>query len=113
MRNLIQLSGFLILLCCTFPAVAQDDLLDMLGQDKPQIERVTNAFKSTRVIACHSIEHVAAGVLDFRIMHRFGQINSGAYEFYGLDQATIRLGLDYGITDRIFKIPIVVAINRR
>ncbi len=80
---------------------AQDDLLGMLGDEKPQLERITNAFKSTRVIASHSIEHVAGGVLDFRIMHRFGELNGGAYEFYGLDQATIRLGLDYGITDRI------------
>ncbi len=79
----------------------QEDLLDMLGEEKPQLERVTNAFKSTRVIASHSIEHVAGGVLDFRIMHRFGTLNTGSYELFGLDQATIRLGLDYGITDRL------------
>jgi len=82
-------------------ANAQDDLLNLLGDEKPQLERITNAFKSTRVIECHSMEHVAAGVLDFRITHRFGRLNTGAYEFYGLDQATIRLGLDYGITDRL------------
>ena len=80
---------------------SQDDLLDLLGEEKPEVERIKNAFKSTRVIGSHSIEHVAAGVLDFRIMHRFGTVNGGAYEFFGLDQATIRLGLDYGITDRL------------
>lgn len=28
-------------------------------------------------------------------------LNSGANEFWGLNQATIRLGLDYGVTDRL------------
>jgi hypothetical protein len=40
-------------------------------------------------------------VLDFRIMHRFGSLETGSYDLFGLDQATIRLGLDYGVTDRI------------
>jgi hypothetical protein len=46
----------------------------------------------------HSIENVGAGILDFRILHRFGQFSDGAYNLFGLDQASIRLGLDYGIT---------------
>ena len=41
------------------------------------------------------------GILDFRILHRFGPLSDGAYNFYGLDQATMRLGLDYGITDKL------------
>jgi len=80
---------------------AQDDLLSMLGDEEQEVERVTNAFKSNRVIGSHSMEHVAAGVLDFRIMHRFGSLETGLYEIFGLDQATIRLGFDYGITDRL------------
>ena len=48
----------------------------------------------------HSMEMLRPGVLDFRILHRFGKINGGAYELFGLDgPATVRLGLDYGITD--------------
>lgn len=93
-------SALICSLLLPFQGYSQEDLLDLLADDKPETERVTNAFKSTRVIGSHSIEHVAAGVLDFRIMHRFGELNSGSYELYGLDQATIRLGLDYGITDR-------------
>ncbi len=81
--------------------LAQDDLLSLLGDEKPEIERVTNAFKSSRVIASHSLEHVGGGVLDFRIMHRFGSVENGGYDLFGLDQATIRLGLDYGVTDRL------------
>jgi hypothetical protein len=33
------------------------------------------------------------------IGHRFGKINGGFYEFFGLDQASMRLGFDYGIND--------------
>ncbi len=77
------------------------DLLDLLEDEEPGKEFVKNAFKSTRVINGHSMEMVGAGVLDFRIMHRFGRLNGGAYTLYGLDQATIRFGLDYGITDRL------------
>src|SRR5689334_22354948 len=95
------LSLFVFLLA-SFECYAQDDLMSILGtEDSVQSEKVTNAFKSSRVIASHSLENVAAGVLDFRIMHRFGTVNSGAGEFFGLDQATIRLGFDYGITDRL------------
>jgi hypothetical protein len=47
----------------------------------------------------HSIERMPTGQLDFRISHRFGTINSGAYEFFGLDQSNMHFGLEYGITD--------------
>lgn len=80
---------------------AQDDLLGLLGDDSQKKEFVKNAFKATRVITGQSMEQVAAGVLDFRILHRFGRVNEGAYGAFGLDQATIRLGLDYGISNRV------------
>ncbi len=41
---------------------------------------------------------VKPGVLDFLILHRFGNVNRGLYDFFGLDQATFRLAFDYGIT---------------
>jgi hypothetical protein len=60
---------------------------------------VTGTFKATHVINMQTIESAAAGNLNFVIQHRFGQLNSGSYNFFGLDNATLRLGLDYGITD--------------
>jgi len=42
---------------------------------------------------------VASRHLDFRINHRFGLLNSGYDQFYGLDYARIRLSLEYGIND--------------
>ncbi len=81
---------------------AQDDLLQLLGNDSSESEAYTTAsFKSTRVINGHSLENTPHGVLDFRIGHRFGFLSTGVQELFGLDQATIRLGFDYGLTDRL------------
>lgn len=78
-----------------------DDLLKLVGEDKPKKEYVENAFKSSRVINGHSIEMIARGNLDFRILHRFGLVNSGAKNFFGLDQASMRMGFDYGISTNL------------
>lgn len=96
MRLFFLLVAFFIVI---FPrANAQDDLLSLLNEEEePDI--VNYAFKTSRIINLHSIENTHKGVLDFKISHRFGFVNAGAKEFFGLDQATIRLGLEYGITD--------------
>lgn len=60
-----------------------------------------HTFRGTRIINGHSVEVLSPGNLDFLISHRFGPVNSGAYGFFGLDQATMRLGFDYGLTRRI------------
>jgi hypothetical protein len=44
------------------------------------------------------MEMIGKGVLDFRILHRFGQINGGFRELFGLDQASMRFGFDLGLT---------------
>ena len=75
------------------------DLLDLLGDEEETIEYVNASFKTTRVINAQSLENVAGGVLDFKISHRFGRVNQGAYELWGLDNASMRMGLDYGIND--------------
>lgn len=77
----------------------EDSLLDMLGPEEPTTEYATAAFKTTRIINSHSLENTDHGVLDVKISHRFGFLNTGYYEIFGLDQASIRLGLDYGVTD--------------
>lgn len=80
--------------------ISAQDLQTMLEE---QIEEhkipVTATFKATRILNGHSIERMPEGQLDFRISHRFGRINGGAYEFFGLDQANIHLSLEYGIQD--------------
>lgn len=92
-----------ILLLALLPtmALAQDDLMSQLEkQDSARTTPVSATFKSTRVVNGQSVETMKRNHLDFRISHRFGKLNSGAYQLFGLDQATMRMGLEYGITDR-------------
>ena len=89
-----------VLTCISQNAIAQN--IDLFSEKSSLSGRdiTTGIFKSTRVVNGQSIENVGAGVLDFRILHRFGTINQGAYNLFGLDQATMRIGLDYGINSR-------------
>jgi hypothetical protein len=82
-----------------FPgAFAQEDLMDMINtKTSESINYTTATFKSTRVMNGHSVEKMPPGQLDVRISHRFGTLNSGPYQFFGLDQSSIHLGLEYGI----------------
>ena len=65
----------------------------------PAQEGLEGVFSGTRLINGHTIETNKEGELEFLISHRFGRLNSGGYELFGLDQATIRLGLEYAFTD--------------
>ncbi len=73
-------------------------MLDLLADDEPVAQYATAGFKTTRIINGHSFELNSHGVMDFKISHRFGRLNTGPYDFFGLDAASIRLGLDYGVT---------------
>jgi len=85
-------------LICSPIVKAQDDLFSLLEvEDIPQ--DVTATFKGTRIINGQSVELPAKGNLQFLIEHRFGTINSGAYELWGLDQAQMRMSFDYGLTN--------------
>ncbi|RYY21877.1 MAG: hypothetical protein EOO04_17255 [Chitinophagaceae bacterium] len=79
----------------------EEDLMAMLEEEPSHAapEYTTATFKSTRIANGHSIENTAKGVLDFRISHRFGALNTGFEDFFGLDAAITRIGFDYGITD--------------
>jgi len=93
-----RLSLVFLLLLFALRIFAQDDLMSMLNQDSLQdVTYTTATFKSTRVLNGHSIERMPPGQLDVRISHRFGPLNSGAYNFFGLDQSNIHLSLEYGI----------------
>jgi hypothetical protein len=82
------------------PLTAQDDLLDMLDKEiKPKRVPVDATFKSTRLINCHSVERMQGGDLELHVSHRFGLINSGFKKFYGLDESSSHVSLEFGITD--------------
>lgn len=83
----------------TYKGQAQD--LDQLLTESTntQTEYATATFKSTRIVNGHSIEQMKAGELDIRFSHRFGPLNDGAYTLWGLDQANVHFGGDYGVTN--------------
>lgn len=88
----------IIIILISSSLFAQDDLMNLLNQNTdPQINFTTATFKSTRIMNGHSIERMPPGQLDFRISHRFGTLNSGAYNLWGLDQSNVHFSLEYGI----------------
>lgn len=79
---------------------AQNDALSL--DDLPlEIKQVREAFIGSYIINSQSTNTVQRGRLDFLILHRFGEFSDGAFNGFGLDYAAIRLGFDYGITDRL------------
>lgn len=101
MKNLFSTCCLAILF--SFTGLAQDggSLLDLVEDDEPQEEFASASFKSSRIIMTHSIENISKGVLDFRILHRFGIFTNGFENLFGLDQASVRIAFDYGLTDRL------------
>lgn len=93
----------LLFLLATHITIAQDleDLLDAQLENQEEELFAEASFKSTRLISGHSVKNPSKGDLIFLISHRFGRINQGISEFFGLDISTIRLGFEYGINDRL------------
>ncbi|MCC7232437.1 MAG: hypothetical protein IT242_05795 [Bacteroidia bacterium] len=83
--------------------VHSQDLLSMVEDSASHPKDYTVAtFKSTRLINMHTLATLGRRTLDFRISHRFGAINTGSYNAWGVDgPANIRLGLAYSPDGRI------------
>jgi hypothetical protein len=95
------LSLFALLLSVTTLS-AQDDLFDLLDESVPETQTVFATFKGTQLINAPTNETPGKGVLQYVIAHRFGSFTDDyLYNFFGLDNAQIRMQLDYGITDRL------------
>ena len=74
-----------------------DSLLNRTSDESDGI--VIESFKGSRIGNGQSTNLPGNGELQMFIGHRFGKISGGFYEFFGLDQATMRLGFDYGFND--------------
>jgi hypothetical protein len=103
MSKIMLAFGFLMMISVSAYAQDTTDLMSQLeqeveGNEKNKTVYTTATFKTTRLINGHTVENVGKGVLDVKISHRFGKINGGGYELFGLDNATMRMGLDYGIS---------------
>jgi len=100
-RNIVKLFIGIFLFVAT-DVFGQEDLFALFDKGEKPVASYTYAtFKTSRVVYGQSIENQAIGNLLFVVQHNFGAISSGAYEFFGLDKANIRLGFEYGINDRL------------
>lgn len=80
-----------------------DSLMEKIGSDQ-EPDFVLTSFKSSRLILSQTSTMVKRGDLDFKVIHRFGDIggtDGGSRTLYGLDNsADIYIGFDFGISDR-------------
>ncbi len=92
----------IMLILSSYSMYGQDDLMNLLEENEEPVTEYTIAtFKTTRLMSGQSVEIPAAGVLQYVISHRFARITSGFYDIFGLDNATMRMGFDYGISNRL------------
>lgn len=99
-KSLFLITSLFFLAVNTY-AQTPDELLNMVDE-KPKKEYTSATFKTTRLINFHTIEVLGVKSLDFRISHRFGDFNSGAYNAWGVDGgANIRLALEYSHNARL------------
>ena len=86
----------LILSAFLAPAFCQDDQTSAKSSDP-----VTSTFGTTVLIDNPSVSTVARGSVQLQIQHRFSEISTikDLYGIYG--SANTRIGLNYGITDRL------------
>jgi hypothetical protein len=90
---------------CTFlflvvewKCLAQDNSLSLDDIPAERV-KVKEAFNGTHIIYSQSTNMLERNRLGMIIGHRFGKINEGAFNAYGLDQGFMRIGFEYGIND--------------
>ena len=81
------------------------DLLQLLDNDDPQV--VSSYFKDTRIVNSQSSKQLKKHGFKFLVQHRFGTVNSGLYQLFGLDNSDVRIGLEYGLSDQM-----LIAVGR-
>ncbi len=87
--KIIKRLAIILLLIFVFSSIIDAQELEFYEEN--------STFSATRISLTQSVEPTIKGQLMFDIQHQFGPINSGISEFFGLDQATTRLGLTYGV----------------
>src|SRR5260221_3769452 len=98
----MKLIRILILVLCSFRLFAQEDLMKELEKSKHRkTDNATSTLRGTCLVNGQTVETKGKGALEFIFAHRFGAIKTGIYNFYGLDNAHVRIGLEYGLTDRL------------
>ncbi|ASK30724.1 hypothetical protein CEY12_11615 [Chryseobacterium sp. T16E-39] len=89
---------FLSMLASTL-AYSQEDLLKDIDTIKTNTENSQPAFKALQIVTGQSTKLAAKKEWYIVVAHRFGDISTGFKNFFGLDDASTKLGAIYGVTD--------------
>ena len=91
---------FLLVFITIHSSVNSQDLMSLLDSE-PKNSQIVSVFKDSRIINAQSTKLSHKGELKFLIQHRFGTINQGLYSLWGIDDAQVRFGFEYGLKDNI------------
>jgi hypothetical protein len=95
-KIVVMLSALFVTVVCN--CLAQDNSLSLDDIPAERV-KVKEAFNGTHIIYSQSTNMLERNRLGMIIGHRFGKINEGAFNAYGLDQGFMRIGFEYGIND--------------
>ncbi len=100
MMNRRIISSLVLALVITASATyAQDKQTE---KPKKETKPVKNTFEATTLINNQTIEVLKKKTLQLVIQHRFGNMDEGISDLFGIfGPANIRIGLNYGITQRL------------
>jgi len=92
---------FLVPICLFLATMAysQDDLLSSIDSTQVEDNYSTATFKALQLVTLQTTKMAAKKEFYFVVSHRFGTVKDGLDSFFGLDNATTKLGGIYGVTD--------------
>lgn len=93
----------LAMLVVSGAAMAQTDSTTVQSEVQPKVDKpVKNTFESAWIIDNQTVMVPIKGTFQMDIMHRFGTVNKGYDDFYGLfAPSNIRLGFNYTPIDNL------------
>jgi hypothetical protein len=94
------LKYWILLLVILLPSLAHAQLERVLANPDRAVDDI---FKAPKVIGQNSVKQIGKDQLHMSILHTFsGPVSGGIETFFGIDNgANVRLGLDYGISDKV------------
>jgi hypothetical protein len=94
------MKNYVLVLVFCLPSfiVAQDDLLDEIDQNSDN-QVVNAAFKGLKIVNFESTKLAGKDEFTFVVSHRFGSVENGFDDFFGLDNAVTKLNFIYGIAE--------------
>ncbi|MWB93285.1 hypothetical protein GON26_02845 [Flavobacterium sp. GA093] len=92
---------FLVTICLFWATMtySQDDLLKDLDSTQVEESYAGATFKALQLVTLQTTKMAAKNEFYFVVSHRFGTVKDGFDSFFGLDNATTKLGGIYGVTD--------------